>query len=606
YNNEDELGINADEDWWDAPFGAADEWTTATHLLDGSAGSNSVKLRIFFHSDGSGLDDGFAFDDIEIFEQPSINAGVIEIISPLSGCGLGVENVTVVIGNFGDADIVDFAIEYDAGSGTVSEIFTDTLFAATTDTFTFTATLDLSVFGDYNFGTWTAVVDDGDLLNDSLFSLVSSVPVIAALHYIEDFESGPAGWTTGGVESTWELGDPQGTFIDTANSGVNAWVTNLTGSYVNNELSYIESPCFDFSSLTIDPILEFAHIFNTESCCDEGFVDVSTDAGLTWTRLGTFDEGENWYNDEPNNWWDGASGEPTVWRNAMHLLDGTAGESSVKVRFGFSSDGSIINEGFGVDDISITEQPPINAALSAITGPISDCGMTASEVIEVTVSNIGSLDMDSIIVSYSLNNGPVVTEVFNQTLLPTNSVDLMLSNTIDLSTNADYNLTVWVATVNDGDTSNDSLSVLITSVPTISTLPYQQDFENGTGGWSSVGVGMAWELGDPEGTLIDTAYSGVNAWATNLNTPTYLGSQLSFLTSPCFDFSGITDDPIIDFAIIYQSEFNYDAAWLEVSTNGGASWATVGNLGEGQNWYTNNNLITPFIVQGWQDNPVLA
>ena len=73
---------------------------------------------------------------------------------------------------------------------------------------------------------------------------------------------------------------PMNAFIDTAYSGVNAWVTNLTGQYPNNELSYVESPCFDFSSLLIDPIFEFAQIFNTEQCCDEGYVDVSIDAVL--------------------------------------------------------------------------------------------------------------------------------------------------------------------------------------------------------------------------------------------------------------------------------------------------------------------------------------
>ncbi|MCF8276413.1 MAG: T9SS type A sorting domain-containing protein [Flavobacteriales bacterium] len=599
YNNADEHGANFDLDWWDAPFGGADEWTTATHLLDGAAGSSSVKVRVFFHSDISGADDGFAFDDVEIFEQPSVNAGVVEIISPTTGCGLGVENVTVVIQNFGDADLVDFSVEYDAGSGVVSEMITDTLFSATVDTFTFSVPVDLAVAAGYDFGAWTVVAGDGDLLNDSLFVLVTSVPVVSALPYTEDFESGAGGWTTGGTASTWELGDPQGAFVDTANSGVNAWVTNLAGAYVINEDSYLESPCFDFSALTIDPILEFAHIYETEECCDQGYVEISFDGGTTWTLLGVAGEGENWYNDGDNNEWNGTSGAPTVWRNAKHLLDGAAGQGSVKIRFAFSSDISLNYDGFGVDDISISEQPPINGSLFAINSPVSSCGLTATEAISVTVSNLGSIDMDSVVVSYSFDNGPVVTEVFNQTLAVGGSVNLTLSTTLDLSVNADYDFAVWVSTVGDGDTSNDTSSVVVTSVPTISSLPYTQDFESGTGGWRSVGVPNAWELGDPEGIIIDTAFSGVNAWATNLNTLNYSDLQFSVLTSPCFDFSGINDDPVISFAIQFDAEQQFDAAWMEVSADGGTTWNILGNVGEGENWYTQDVFYNAFVTQGW-------
>ena len=610
YTNENEHGANFDEDWWDAPFGAADEWTVATHLLDGAAGSSSVKVRVFFHSDGSinaGYE-GFAFDDVEIFEQPSINAGVNGILSPVTGCGLGTELVTVVIANLGDADLVNFDVEYDAGAGIVTETITDTLFAATTDTFTFAVPVDLSLSGDYNFGVWTAVVGDGDLLSDSLFSLVTSVPVISTLPYTQDFESGSGGWYSNGIEGIWELGDPEGTLIDTAYSGVNAWATNLnTLNYVNNQISYLISPCFDLSSLVIDPIFEFAFIGNSEANWDGMWLEASVDAGVTWSTVGNFGEGTNWYNNEnehganfDEDWWDGNTADTVGWIIGRHLLDGVAGSSNVIVRFVFTSDGSITSyEGFAVDDISITEQPAVNGSLFAITSPTSSCGLTETEEVSVTVTNLGSLDMDSIIVSYSLNNGPTITEIFNQTLAPNNSASVTFSNTIDLSVNGDYDLTVWVTTVGDGDMTNDTLEVMVASVPTISTLPYEQDFESGTGGWRSIGANLAWEFGDPEGALIDTAYSGVNAWATNLNQFNYENSELSVLFSPCFDFSAITDDPVVSFAAIFNTEQNWDGVWLESSIDGGTTWALVGNVGEGENWYTSNNFFNSFIEQGW-------
>jgi subtilisin-like proprotein convertase family protein len=561
-------------------------WRTAEHLLDNAAGEGSVKLRIVFSSDGSVQNEGFGFDDIEIFEQPAINASVTEILSPVSGCGLGIELVTVVIENTGDDYLVDFNVEYNAGAGVVTELVSDTLYSGEIDTLTFVVPVDFTVLGTYDFAAWTAVVGDGDLGNDSLFTTVNNIPVLSTLPYLEGFEAGPAGWVTGGTSSTWELGDPQGVFIDTANSGINAWVTNLDGAYSVSELSYIESPCFDFSALTIDPILEFAQIFQTESCCDEGFVDISFDGGTTWARLGVAGEGTNWYNNTFNNWWNGTSGVATQWRNVVHLLDGAAGESSVKIRFVFSSDGSIENEGFGIDDVSITEQPAINSELTAIVTPQSGCGLTSTEAIQIHVTNLGSTVMDSVIIAFSLDNGTPVSEVFNNSIAVGGDSIFTLSQTVNLSVNGDYQLVVWTSTVDDGDTSNDTLSVTITSVPTVSSFPYLEDFETGTNGWTSGGTNSTWQFGNPGTAFINTANSGVNAWVTNLTGP-YGTSENSYVESPCLDFSTMTADPILSFAGIFRTESCCDEGWVDVSLDGGTTWTKLGVSGEGENWYNN-------------------
>lgn len=579
---------DATNDWWDGTgvTSGGTQWRTAEHLLDSAAGESSVKIRIVFSSDGSIQNEGFGFDDIEIFEQPAVNASVNEIISPLNGCGLGTEQVTIVIENSGDDYLVNFNVEYDAGSGIVTELVTDTLFSSEIDTFTFTTPVDLSILGEYDFAAWTAVPGDGDPGNDTLAITVTNIPVLSGLPYEEDFESGPGGWVTGGTASSWELGDPQGAFIDTANSGINAWVTNLDGDYNVSENSYIESPCFDFSALVVDPILEFAHIYETESCCDEGFVDISFDGGTTWTRLGESGEGENWYNDQFNDWWDGTSGDPTIWRTATHLLDGAAGEGSVKIRFGFSSDGSIQAEGFGVDDISITEQPPVNSEAVTVVSPVSACGLTNTEEVTLELTNLGSLPMDSVIIGFSFNNGLPVVEVVDSVIQPNDTVVFTFTQTIDLSTPGDYDLTVWTGTIGDGDTSNDTINLTIASVPTISTLPYSQDFENGSGGWTSGGSPLVWELGEPEGTFIDTANSGVNAWVTNLNGDyPNLGNDSVYVESPCFDFSSLTADPVLRFAGIFETESCCDEGWVDISLDGGLTWAKLGSAGEGENWY---------------------
>ena len=50
----------------------------------------------------------------------------------------------------------------------------------------------------------------------------------------------------------------------------------------------------------------------------------------------------------------------------------------------------------------------------------------------------------------------------------------------------------------------------------------------------------SWEYGTPAATKINGAASGSKAWKTSL-TGNYKDQQLSYLYSPCFDISGLTN-----------------------------------------------------------------
>ena len=60
---------------------------------------------------------------------------------------------------------------------------------------------------------------------------------------------------------------------------------------------------------------------------------------------------------------------------AENVLTGLAGQSSVKIRIGFSSDGSVTREGFGIDNVSIDLPPTDDAGVLAITSPVSGCAL---------------------------------------------------------------------------------------------------------------------------------------------------------------------------------------------------------------------------------------
>ncbi len=111
---------------------------------------------------------------------------------------------------------------------------------------------------------------------------------------------------------------------------------------------------------------------------------------------------------------------------------------------------------------------------------------------------------------------------------------------------------------------------------------YTQDFEASNGGWSGTG---SWAWGTPTGASITSAAQGTKCWKTSL-TGTYSNSETSYLTSPIFDFSCLSADPTLSFNIAHYLESGYDYGIVQISTNGGTSWTTVGSTSSGgTNWY---------------------
>lgn len=206
--------------------------------------------------------------------------------------------------------------------------------------------------------------------------------------YNEDFESSGGGWKSGGISADWAWGKPSKPVINKAFSGQNCWVTGgLTGSgYADNESSWVESPCFDFTSLK-NPYISFAVFWETELKYDGAAIQYSTDGGSIWQNLFDANTQSNCYNSAWYNYSsvvflsslgasDGWSGNIQTssggncqtgngsgqWYTKQHTLPFLAGKQSVKFRFVFAS-GNICNnyDGFAFDHIYIGEAPTLVA-----------------------------------------------------------------------------------------------------------------------------------------------------------------------------------------------------------------------------------------------------
>ena len=458
-------------------------WGAPDHqTIDISAFINA-NLKVRFHYYDANWAWYWAVDNIKLYEPANFDVAPIEILTPQTGCGLtNSEIVSVKVANFGllPVDSIPIAYSFDQGMTITMDTIYSNINPGDTTMFIFSVPADLSVPGTYESGVVTMLSNDQDNTNDNLFFEVTNIPVISAFPYTQDFEAPFTGWTSDAVSGNndWELGMPATTNINTTHSGLNAWVTNLSGDYNSNDDCYVLSPCFNFTSL-LDPQLSVWLNIYTENNWDAMVLEASTDGGTVWNKVGD----SLFYNNystsgpvAPPKW----SGQVGVWAKYNTSLTALAGQSNVKLRFRFGSDGSGNYEGIAIDDFEIHDAYAYDVAPVELLTPQTGCGLTGSEIVSVKVANFGLLPVDSILIAYSFDQGMTITmDTICDTINPGDTTIFIFSAPVDLSSPGIYYGAVVTALPTDQDNTNDSLFFEITSLGDISLFPFTENLESG-------------------------------------------------------------------------------------------------------------------------------
>ena len=460
--------------------------------LDENSTYDYYVIRFCDNGDTSALAGPFTFTTITLND-----VGILDISSPLSGCGLtDAETITIRMTNYGSnpQSLVPFKYSINGATAAINipldGYFTNVIGNDSIVELEFETTADLSLPGTYEIAAWTELDGDSEMSNDTAYYTVTNIPTISDFPYAQNFEVDNGGWAVSddGQNQSWAFGEPNGTDIPNAASGVNAWVTNLNGNYNNAEDSYVVSNCFDFSNLTSDPTISLSINYDTETSYDGGWLDASVDGGNTWYKIGGIGTGVNWYNinntfNQLGEVWAGNSGG---WIFAKHELTGVAGEADVRLRFGFGSDGSVNNyDGVGVDDVAIFI-PVANdmASQTVVNTTMLECGDPNDEL-TLTLVNNGTATQTGFDVGYSINGGIAITEnVGTLTLAPDESATYTFTTPFNSTGAGTYNVTAWTSLAGELNVSNDTTTY---SFATYRVLPFKEDFEGGTlpNGWSS-------------------------------------------------------------------------------------------------------------------------
>lgn len=343
-----------------------DLWQLQEATLPWVGGLDSVRFRIRLISTTSFTGDG-GIDDIEVRQLIQNDIAPIATTQPQSGC-TPADSLILCIRNEGAAaqlpgTMIHVSYSFNSGPSVVDSFaLVDTLNSSDIVYYSFPQVPTYTVPGTDSIGFTATFAGDSAVSNDTIGIVYTFIQTIFATHpEIQDFDGGSF-WTAGGTNSTWELGNPNKTVIQGTASGDSSWVSGgLTGDYVANENSYVESPCYDFTSFC-DPKVAASVWWNSEFSWDGMNLTFSED-NQNYVLIGNFNDPNNWYTDNtingnPGGYGEGWSGRNSTnngsggWVTAWRALDQIGNQAGI-FRMNFGSDGSVQDDGTAFDDFAI-------------------------------------------------------------------------------------------------------------------------------------------------------------------------------------------------------------------------------------------------------------
>ncbi|MCB9080794.1 MAG: T9SS type A sorting domain-containing protein [Lewinellaceae bacterium] len=506
------------------------------------------------------------------------DVGVIDILNPLSDCDLGIaDTVRVLIRNYGGEPQALIPFSYGVNSENVpinmpvDGFYTGVIAKDSAEVAEFDQTFNFSEPGEYEIYAWTELEADSLLANDTARVSIISVPTITSYPYFNNLENTFTGWMVGpdSRASTWSLGIPNGRVLQEAYSGERVWATNLNGNYANGELSYLLSPCLDFSSLAQDPVFSFALQLRAEDCCDGLWVEISQDGGNTWSRLGTASTGTNWYTDPNRLLWTG-SGHADGWFIAAHPLVGTAGKGDIRLRFAFQGDFANAREGVMIDNIQLAS-PAFDLAALSVRNTRENICLIADDQVTITLGNLGRASLNAFTVAYQVNGGPITTEQASAAGFSAGQKrTYTFRKPFDSSQPGRYDIKAWVVG-ESAFTQNDTAYYTFLSTQ---NLPFTENFEGGE-------IPAGWQTSS---RAIVTNGHGNSSFVLAGNL--FSGEPRFNATTPVFGPLGVNDSIRFDYRLVsYAGEGLFpftpganDKVEIFVSTDCGQSLTKVGEI----------------------------
>ncbi|MFK7923425.1 MAG: PKD domain-containing protein [Bacteroidia bacterium] len=561
----------------------ADPFLERVLSLDAYIGQ-TIQLAFVGQSAGTFAGD-MAIDDVSIFQAAAIEiaATSVAITSVLDCSNSAAASVAVSVANLGLNDItgVSVSLIVDGGTPTV-ETIGGTLLSGDDTTYVFLATADLSAAGLHTIDATATATGDTNTLNDSTSTTTTSPGSVTA-PFVEGFENAgnlPAGWSFDSPTNfNWTV-DENGTGSsgtgpsdDHSDPGT-YYVYTEASSGASGDITELISPCIDLSPVSSPKLRYWYHMFGSAM----GTLYVDAEVNGVRTRLDSIVGQQQTANADP-------------FRERVVDLSAYSGQT-IQLIFVGKSAGTFAGD-MAIDDVEIFQPPAFDLELTSLD-ITNGCGLSAAEQVMITVTNAGTDTLMSASAQFSVDAGAyTAVETITGPMAPGASVNYTFTATADLSAIGPHTIdaVATAAAPADLNTANDSVSATSENVMLVSpAYPYQENFDSGAAGWMASGANSTWVLTTPNKAIIDTSASAPNSWVNGDTTGIYSPDENSFVTSPCIDMTNAPMGSWVSLKVWWESEFSWDGAALQVSSDAGSTWSTIGNSGDPFNWYTDNTI----------------
>ncbi|MCL2596819.1 MAG: choice-of-anchor J domain-containing protein [Paludibacter sp.] len=135
-----------------------------------------------------------------------------------------------------------------------------------------------------------------------------------------------------------------------------------------------------------------------------------------------------------------------------------------------------------IDDVNVNIVADNDAAISAITAPVSGINLTNAETVTATIFNNGLNTITSLDMELTVDNGTPVVETFNTNIAFGATANYTFTATADLSVTGNHTIKVRAILPDDEYAGNDSQTITVTNTycGSVTTFPFTEGFEGST------------------------------------------------------------------------------------------------------------------------------
>lgn len=496
----------------------------------------------------------------------SNDLGIRKIINPGGFACSGSSVPSLQVRNYGDNTITNFQITLTLNGAPVeTSLFSITLDPLEIDTVEFNP-INIST-GDHTLHFAVAEVNgttDENVDNDESSRIVTVSPN-TPMPINEDLNE----LTPGQIPSSWAVQNPDGLYsweTTEIESGNVSLLVNFYNYEIEGEYDTLLSPVFDLTSIPY-AVLSFDRAYaKYPSVSDEGLIiALSTNCGKSFDHI--LFEG---YGEElatvPQTSAEFTPTGPGDWKRECLLLEDFLGISGIRIAF-------ISKNGYGnnlyLDNITIDDKDDSSGLKDlGLIGLGKPSLVSCSKQLEPTiiVKNQGCTIENQVAISYTFDNGNVLTSQQTINLLPGLTAEISLESIFFEAGQHSY--TANLVNNNDNDKSNDEISGLFYVSNDKDFIPVKEDFENfERSSWLIINQDnqTTWQtIGTNKGTSLF------------LDSENYIGSgQDEWLVSPVLDFS-TSEEATLSFDMAYSHlEEAKDGLTIRISTDCGVTYEHV-------------------------------